>query len=202
MTPLSLPLFILVPIGLVFALLTRRARQQAAPLAARYGGTISWLTDAVRFRHGGARFELRRLASSGGLGGGGYYCSLVLELEAGSKGVIAPSEAIKYVYAFSVPAQHSWVTVGSAKLLVTGAEHGAIARRLSDPALSTYLPRLFPRKYSTVTVKRQVRIELGRAPYSQWVMELTGMPSDVYERPEALQPVLDDLLRLRDLVTG
>ncbi|MBF5042265.1 hypothetical protein FGE12_07630 [Aggregicoccus sp. 17bor-14] len=202
MISLPLSLIIFAPIGLVFVLLTRRARQQAAPLAAHFQGTTSWLTDAVSFRYGGARCTLRRLAGGGGVGGGGYYCSLVLDLDGGPGAVIAPAEAVKYVYAFSVPARHSWVTAGTTRLLVTGPAHAAIARKLSDPELAAYLPRVFPRAYSTVKVKREVRIEAGRAPSVQWVMELTGMPSDVYERPEVLQPVLDDVLRLRDLVTG
>lgn len=195
-------LILLAPLSLVFVLYARRARRQAGRLAARYQGTTSWLADAVHFRYGDAQFVLRRLASGGGLGGTGHYCSLVLELGAGPKTVIAPSKAVKYVYAFSVPDQHSWVATAGTRILIAGAAHGEIARKLSDPALAAFLQRIFPREYSTVTIKRQIQIEVGRAPHRQWVLELTGMPRDVYERPEVLQPILDDALHLRDLVTG
>jgi hypothetical protein len=188
--------------GTAFLLFTVRARKQATPFVTHYKGEMSWLTDSVRFRHGEAAFTLRRLASNGGLAGTGYFCSLLLELEHGSNAVIAPSDAVKYVYAFSIPEQHSWVSVGGTKVLVTGPHHDAIAARLSAPDFAERLQRLFPRAYSTLTVKRQFNVPIGEGAWNSWTLELTGMPPDVYERPEVLKPILEDMLCLRDLLAA
>lgn len=194
-------LFIFGAIALVFALLTLRARKQLSLVAGYYKGTISWLTDDVRFSYKGVDFTLCRLASNGGLAGTGYYCSLRTEIESAENVVIVPSQAVKYVYAFSIPESHTWVPMGHTKVLVAGPAHRTIAERLSEPNRNELLRRIFPRKYSSVTITRQLQIGLGKCRRVQ-VLELTGMPSDLYEKPEVLQSLLDDMLILRNLVAA
>jgi hypothetical protein len=158
---LVIAICIAMPLTSALVCLTLRARRQAALLVVRYQGTMSWLTDAVYFRYAGRQFTLRRLASSGGLTGTGCFCSLVLNLDSGPKTVIAPADAVKYVYAFSPPDQHSWVTTPDTKIVIVGHAHCAVARTLSDPALGSFLQRAFPRHYSTLTIKPQIQVEAG-----------------------------------------
>lgn len=187
---------VFLPILLVLALYRSRRRQQAAPLAARFGGRVSPMGDAVRFQYEGAAWEVQRIASVGGLAGTGSYACLALALECGPALVVAPEQAMKYVYAAGVPRQHSACAPPSARLLVVGQAHAQVAAALDAPASAALLEPLFARPYSTLRVYRETRVVWGRLPYRQWMLRLTGLPDDVYRQPDALKLFLDNIILL------
>lgn len=187
---------IALPLLLVLALYRSRRRKQAAPLAACYGGRVSPTGDTVRFDYEGACWEVQRVASGGGLGGTGSYPTLVLALDEATPLVIGPAQAMKYVYALSVPRQHSVLATLPAPLVVAGPSHAAVAAALDTPDAAALLGGLFFRHYSTLRVRRATRLAADGAAGGRWTLRLTGLPEDIYEQPYVLKQFLDNILLL------
>ena len=187
---------IFLPILLVLAFYRHQRVKQSAALAARYHGRISLLGDTVRFVHAGASWEIRRLASQGGLAGTGWFASLDLAVERGPRLVLGPADAMKYVYALSVPREHSTVQVPSASFVVVGPAHREVAAVLRAPASAGLLERLFVRPYATLQLIPETRLAWTRLPHRRWVLRLSGLPQNLYTQPEILQPFLDNIILL------
>jgi hypothetical protein len=194
-TPVA-ALAVMAIMAVVLAAYGRRRRKQAAPLAARWRGHVSSLGDTVRFGYGGAAWEIRQLASGGGLGGTGAYPALVLDLAEGPALVLVPRDAMKYVFAGSLPRAHSTVGAASARFVAVGPMHRAVAAALDRPAAGAVLEPLFAQHYSTLQVRRETRIAWNRLPYRQWLLQLNGLPNKVYMEPDSLKPFLDNMIVL------
>lgn len=180
-----------------FSGLYRRARsKQAAVFTQHYAGVLSRSGDAVRFQYRGATFELRRVASGGGISGAGSFPQLVLFLAGGQRLDLAPSKAAKYLYALSVPAEHSVVTTPAVELLVVGPDHEAAAAALAQFKSTDLFERVFSRKYSTLRVVSDIWVGWRRPFHRVWTLQLSGAPSGTYEQPEVLRPVLDGVLSI------
>jgi hypothetical protein len=187
---------VVLSVLLVLVFYRHRRVQQAAALAARFQGRVSPMGDAVRFEQGGASWQVRRLASQGGLAGTGWYACLELALEAGPGLVLGPAEAMKYVYALSVPREHSSVRSPSAVFVAVGPAHRRVAAALGDADAGALLARLFVRPYSTLQVSRETHLAWSSLPRRRWVLRLTGLPHNLYTEPDILQPFLDNIILL------
>lgn len=180
-----------------FGGLYRRARaKQAASFTQHYAGVLSRGGDAVRFQYRGATFELRRVASGGGLAGTGSFAQLVLFLAGGQRLDLAPSKAAKYLYALSVPKAHSTVTTPAMELFVVGPDHEAAAAALAPFSSTDLFERVFSRKFSTLRVVSDLWTGWWRPFHQVWSLQLSGVPSGTYEQPEVLRPVLDGVITI------
>jgi hypothetical protein len=183
-------------IFVIVAAISLRDRVKAKALVSRYKGQVSILGDAIRFGYAGLNFQLRKLASNGGLAGTGYFCALQLELDDSAPLVIAPRGAMKYIYVGAVPDEHTVLDAPSLNLLVVAHDHQALAQKLSEEGVSESLGRLFIKHYSLIQSRRETNLSLTGGIEHKWTLTLTGIPAEVYTSPDTLMPILDDFLRV------
>jgi hypothetical protein len=182
--------------SLVMAVYRHWRRRHAALLVSHYGGHVSPMGDSVQFPYRETNFEVRRVASGGGLGGTASYAQLVMFLAQGKPLVLAPAGAAKYVYATAVPSEHSVLKTPSTKMLIVGPDHKAVTSALDIANSSDLIDRLFARPFATMRIRRNIGLSSRQCPDRQWTLQLNGIPEEIYERPKALQPILDDLIDL------
>jgi hypothetical protein len=109
---------------------------------------------------------------------------------------LTPASAAKYVYAMAVPSEHSVLNTPSTRLLIVGPDHEAVTSALDIAKSSDLLDRLFLRPFSTMRIRRNIRLTSRLCPHPQWTLELNGIPEEIYDRPTVLQSILDDLIIL------
>lgn len=187
-------------IFVIVAALTFRDRAKAKALVARFKGQASFMGDAIRFEYADLKFQLRKVASNGGLAGTGHFCVLQIDLDEGTPLVIGPRGAMKYVYVGAPPDEHTVLNSPSRNLLVVSDDHQAVATKLSEEGVSESLDRLFIKHYSLIQSRRETELSLTKGFERKWTLTLTGIPPEVYASPDTLVPILDDFVRVHSAI--
>lgn len=190
---------IIPPLTLTAALYMRWRHSKTA-LAAGYKVALPREPETVQIHYRGMTFELRQRSKTEGAEQGAANMYLVLDLDFGQPTLIGRACASKDLETWSRSSGHSWINSDTFKLLVVGPRHAAIERRLSNPNLAAFLARVFRASHGTMTIVRETRVGHDQVPYPQWTMQLTGLPDTAHRHQHLLNPILDNVLRLRDLV--